>query len=113
MLPDVRLPATPPRVRLVYNSTLFGPMYLEYSKRLIRVGSCWDNDLVISDASVQSHHCTLLLEEDSVLVLPAETDEKVPVAEAPRVRSGEDVLLGEVRLRVVATRPPAQGEGTK
>jgi hypothetical protein len=87
-------------VRLVYHSRLLGPLHFEYAHPRIRVGSCRDNDLVIPHPSLRPYHCTLALGEDSVTVLPPNAPEKLPPDQAPCFRIGEDLVLGEVVLRI-------------
>lgn len=91
-------------LRLVYHTDLFGALYLEYNQPLVRVGSSSDNDLVLLHPSVSPHHCSLLFEEDSVRVLPADFQLRPeglpPGLEVPCYVEGDTLPIGEVPLLV-------------
>jgi type III secretion system (T3SS) inner membrane Yop/YscD-like protein len=58
-------------LKLIYHSTVFGPIDLEYDRPVIRVGRSEDNDLVLRHPSVEPHHCLLVFRDEKVLCLPA------------------------------------------
>ena len=91
-------------LRLVYHSPLFGPLHFEYSKAVVRVGSCRDNDLVLLHASVRPYHCVLVFDEASLCLLPPEAvgnDGVLAAAPAgPRYEPGDTLHLGELDLQV-------------
>lgn len=98
-------------LRLVYHTTVFGPLNLEYPGPRVRVGSCRDNDLVLPHPSVRPYHCTLLLTEDTVTVLPPDAGEARP-PDAPCYGPGDRLQIGELLLSIehspntVAVPPP-------
>lgn len=102
-------------LRLVFDTTVFGPLHFEYPRPRIRVGSCRDNDLVLLHPSVQPYHCTLALEEDGLVVLPANTDAE-PDPTEPRLGPGDALQVGALTLRIerspnsIAVPPPKREE---
>jgi hypothetical protein len=93
-------------LRLVHHTSVFGPLCFEYSRRVVRVGSCSDNDLILLHPSVRPYHCVLLFAEDTVQLVPKEAvsdlgvEDKAVVAAAPSYRPGDLLPVGEVRFRV-------------
>ena len=91
-------------LRLVYQSTLFGPLHFEYSKAIVRVGSCRDNDLVLLHPSVQPYHCVLVFAETSLCLLPPQAvggDAVLePAPAGPRYVAGGTLQIGELVFQV-------------
>ncbi len=57
-------------LKLIYHTTVFGPIEFEYDQPIIRVGRAEDNDLVLRHPSVEPHHCLLAFRGEKVLCLP-------------------------------------------
>lgn len=91
-------------LRLVYHTTVFGPLHFEFSKPLVRIGSCRDNDLVLPHSSIKPYHCILLFQEEAIQLLPPEAvqdGELVATASNASSYGAGDVLnVGEVALSV-------------
>lgn len=91
-------------LRLVYHTTTFGPLHLDYDDAVVRAGSSRDNDLIILHESVQPHHCLLLFEEEAVIVLSFEEGMPVPPQEvpddAPRFGVGDILHVGQLPFEI-------------
>ncbi len=87
-------------LRLVFRSGVFGPMYFEYPRPCIRVGSSQDNDLVLPHPSVHPYHCQLWMEEDGLAVLSPDAPAADPGPRAPRYGEGQALMIGELRLEI-------------
>lgn len=86
-------------LRLVYHTTVFGRLHFEYPRPRVRVGSARDNDLILLHPSVEPHHCTLLLEEDSLAMVPPHAAAEPP-ADAPRYGPGDALVIGDLTLQI-------------
>jgi len=91
-------------LRLVHNTSVFGPLYFEYSKRVVRVGSCSDNDLILLHPSVRPYHGALVFEDEAVQLVEPESVSCQGVvgdlADAPCYRPGDTLPLGELLFLV-------------
>jgi hypothetical protein len=93
-------------LRLVHHTEIFGPLCFEYSKRVVRVGSCSDNDLILPHPSVRAYHCALVFDDDTLRVVPAEAVSDLnalseeAVASAPCYQAGDALQLGELVFQV-------------
>lgn len=99
-------------LRLVYHTTVFGPLHFEYAGPRVRIGSCRDNDLVLPHPSVRPYHCTLLLEENALSVLPPDAPDATAPGETPRYGPGDTLTIGDLTLGIerspntIAIPPP-------
>ena len=81
-------------LKLSYQTSLFGPIDLDYAQAVIRVGRCEDNDLVLRHHSVQPHHCLLLFRGEKLLCLPP--DQPVGAEIDLRKIAGREYSAGDV-----------------
>ena len=96
------VPTTRTVLKLIYHTTVFGPIDLEYDRPVIRVGRSEDNDLVLRDPSVEPHHCLLVFRGEKVLYLPssqanlAKTD--LRSLTGPELGPGDLLKIGELQF---------------
>ena len=89
-------------LKLVYHTSVFGPIDFEYDRPLIRVGRNEDNDLVLRHPSVKPHHCLLLFRDEKVLCLPPDksispqTD--LRSLDGPEFGKGDQLWIGELHF---------------
>jgi hypothetical protein len=89
-------------LELIYHSSVFGPIRLDYYEPVIRVGRSEDNDLVLRHPSVEPQHCLLLFQGEKVLYLPPddglflETD--LGAVAGPEYGEGDQLQIGEIRF---------------
>jgi len=92
-------------LRLVYQTVLFGPIGLDYTQAVLRVGRSDDNDLVLPHPSVEPHHCILVFRGEKVLTLPPDqqidewTDLKRLVG--PEFGAGDQLSIGDCHFSLV------------
>lgn len=87
-------------VKLVYHTSVTGPISLDYNRPTITVGSAPGNDLVLPHPSVRPRHCQIEFREDRVVVgAPpgAAADQAEPSRE---YGIGERLLIGAVVFTV-------------
>lgn len=106
-------------VKLVYQTSAFGRLGLEYPRPVITVGSAPDNDLVLPHPSVRPRHCLIEFREDRVVVCApagAAADQAEPSREyglGERLAIGAVVFEVEHSASTVAIpreRPPEEPE---
>ncbi len=89
-------------LKLIYHTAALGPIELEYTRPVIRVGSSRDNDLVLDHPSVEPYHCQLVFREEKLLCLPSsqaippETD--LRSLRGPEYGAGEQLQIGELQF---------------
>jgi len=79
-------------VKLVYQTIASGPISLEFSQPQITVGCAADCDLVVLHPSVLLRHCTLVLQEQSLIRHPGQ-DPCQPDSTSASV--GREYLVGD------------------
>ena len=93
---------TPPVLKLIYHTGVFGPIHLEYDQPVIRVGRSEDNDLVLRHPSVDPYHCLLVFRGEKLLFLapdPALTsDDDLARLEGPQFNAGDEIMIGPLRF---------------
>jgi FHA domain len=87
-------------LKLIYHTAALGPIELEYSRPVIRVGSSGNNDLVLAHPSVEPHHCQLVFREEKLLCIPASPaippEMDLRSLRGPEYGAGEQLRIGEV-----------------
>ena len=89
-------------LKLVYHSAAFGPIHLEYSGPVVRVGRGEDNDLVLRHPSIEEHHCLLVFRDETLICLPPD---QAILSEGDLVRArgaelvyGDQLKIGELQF---------------
>ena len=89
-------------LELIYHSSVFGPIRLDYYEPVVRVGRSDDNDLVLRHPSVEPHHCLLVFQGEKVLCLPPDdavfSDTDLGALAGPEYGEGDQIQLGEIKF---------------
>jgi hypothetical protein len=89
-------------LKLVYHTAVFGPIHLEYTGPVVRVGRSEDNDLVLRHPSVEEHHCLLVFREDALVCLPPDqvisSDTDLLSLTGPELAYGDQLQIGELQF---------------
>jgi hypothetical protein len=89
-------------LKLIYHTTVFGQIDLEYDGPAVRVGCSEDNDLVLRHPSVEPHHCLLIFRGEKVLYLSpgdavsSQTD--LGSLAGPEFGVGDQLTIGELQF---------------
>jgi hypothetical protein len=109
-------------LKLIYHSSVFGPIDLEYDRPVIRVGSSDDNDLVLLHPSIEAHHCTLAFRGEKVLYLPPSqaTASQIGLRNqtGPEFGPGDALSIGALQFTVAHSSrtvavPETRNQGSK
>ena len=89
-------------LKLIYHTAALGPIELEYTQPVIRVGSSRNNDLVLAHPSVEPYHCQIVFREEKVLCIPS-SQTISPGTDLRRLRgpeygAGEQLRIGELEF---------------
>jgi hypothetical protein len=89
-------------LKLIYHTTVFGPIDLEYDRPVIRVGRSEDNDLVVGHPSVEPHHCLLVFRGEKVLCLPPDqivgSSAELEGLSGPGLGAGDSLWIGDLEF---------------
>ncbi len=91
---------SPSVLKLIYPNAVFGPIELEYTGPLIRVGRSEDNDLVLRHPSVQAHHCILVFRGEKLVWLapdePVSAESDLRNVAGPEFGAGDPLQIGDL-----------------
>ncbi len=91
-------------LELIYHSSVFGPIRLDYYEPVVRVGRSEDNDLVLRHPSVDPHHCLLVFRGEKLLCLPCDdavfAEADLEALTGPEYGDGEQIQIGEIRFNL-------------
>jgi hypothetical protein len=109
-------------LKLIYASSVFGPIDLEYDQPVIRVGNSEENDLVLMHPSIAPYHCTLVFRGETVLCLlpdvAIDSETELRNLAGPEFGAGDTLSIGDLQFtlahssRTVAV-PERQNQDSK